>query len=74
MSGLIALIITVWLVLATAVAFHANEHDKSALLWFVIVLVTGLLGVLFYLLAIISGSSNEFTEGEPTDDLPDSDD
>jgi hypothetical protein len=65
MSGFLAFIAFLWFVLAVAVAFHAKGHGRSALLWFVVVFVTGIFGVMFYLLAITRGSDS-------TEHLPDS--
>ncbi|UPV72738.1 hypothetical protein M0R89_09270 [Halorussus limi] len=65
MSDFLAFVALLWFILAVAVAFHATGHDRSGLLWFVIVFLTGIFGVVFYLLAITSGSPNESTEHIP---------
>jgi len=65
MSGVFVFIAFLWFVLAIAVGFHAKGHDRSGLLWFVVVFVTGIFGVVFYLLAITSGSSNDTAENIP---------
>lgn len=54
-----------WLVLAVAVSFHAKGKDRSGLLWFVVVFIFGIFGVVFYLLAITSGSSDESPDNVP---------
>jgi len=65
MSGVFVFIALLWFVLTIAVAFHAKGHDRSGLLWFIVVFDTSIFGVMFYLLAITSGSSNESPEHIP---------
>lgn len=65
MSGVFAFIAFLSFVLAIAVGSHAKGHDRNGLLWFVVVFVTGIFGVMFYLLAITSGSSNDSAEYIP---------
>jgi hypothetical protein len=57
MSGVFVFIALLWFVLTIAVAFHVKGHDRSGLLWFIVVFDTGIFGVMFYLLAITSGST-----------------
>lgn len=65
MSATVTFIALLWFTLAVAVAFHAKGHDRSGLLWFGVVFVTGIFGVAFYLLAITNESSDDSTEDIP---------
>ncbi|MFC7202437.1 hypothetical protein ACFQJC_02850 [Haloferax namakaokahaiae] len=65
MNGLLVFIAMLWLVLAIAVAFHANGQGRSGLFWFIVVFILGIFGVVFYLLAITGGSSEESTGEVP---------
>lgn len=51
--------VILWLVLAVSVGLHAKGHNRSGIVWFCIVAVTGIFGVAFYLLAITSRSQTE---------------
>jgi len=68
MSAFLTFVVFLWLVLAIAVAFHAKGQDRSGLVWFVVVLISGIFGVIIYLLAITSGGSST----QNIEHLPDS--
>jgi len=57
-----------WLTLAVAVGFHAKGHNRSGIIWFSVVAVTGIFGLAFYLLAITSANSEQSGEGSSFDD------
>jgi len=53
-SQLLLLTLLIWTALAVAVGFHANGHNRSTLFWSGLTLITGILGVIIYLLFITS--------------------
>lgn len=57
-----------WLTLAVAVGFHAKGHNRSGIIWFSVVAITGIFGLAFYLLAITSANSEQSGEGSSFDD------
>lgn len=64
-GGAFVFIAMLWFALAVVVSFHARGKDRSGLLWFVVVFIFGIFGVVFYLLAITSGSSDESPDSVP---------
>ena len=56
MSGLFILVSLLWIVPAAAVYAHAANRNRDALLWALVTLVAGLLGVLLYVLLAGDGS------------------
>jgi len=64
---LIIIIGLLWVILAVAVGSHARGHNRSGILWFSFVLVTGIFGLAFYLLAITSNSAEPIA-GRSLDD------
>lgn len=59
--------IILWLSLAIAVGFHAKGHNRSGIIWFGVVAITGIFGLAFYLLAITSADSKNSDSDSQTD-------
>lgn len=59
-----------WLVPAVAVYVHASNRNRDALLWAVVTLVAGLLGVLVYIL-LAGGGAGALTQRQDTVECPD---
>jgi uncharacterized protein YacL len=59
LSSILLLGVIVWLGLGVAVGSHAKGHNRSGIIWFFIVAITGIVGVAIYLLAITSASSEK---------------
>ena len=66
MSQLLLLTLLIWTALAVAVGFHANGHNRSTLFWSGLTLITGILGVVIYLLFITSRGTESPEEGIKT--------
>lgn len=66
-SGILTVIALLWLTLAVAVGFHAKGHNRSGIIWFCVVAITGIFGLAFYLLAITSADSEESDTNSRTD-------
>lgn len=66
MSQLLLLTLLIWTALAVAVGFHANGHNRSTLFWSGLTLITGILGVIIYLLFITSRGTESPEEGIKT--------
>lgn len=60
--------ILLWFTLAVAVGFHAKGHNRSGIIWFLAVGISGVFGIIFYLLAITSAGSEKPTDGTTFDD------
>lgn len=69
MLQLLAVISILWLSLAVSVGFHARGHDRSGILWFTVVAITGIFGIAFYLLAITSNTSSGSQSGKDYDKI-----
>ncbi|MFK5605311.1 hypothetical protein [Haloferax volcanii] len=68
MIGSILIVISLlWLTLAVAVGFHARGHNRSGIIWFIVILISGIFGFGFYLLAITTNKSNESNWGRELD-------
>lgn len=59
--------ILLWFTIAVAVGFHAKGHNRSGIIWFTVVGITGIFGFAFYLLAVTSNSSVESKSGGELD-------
>lgn len=57
MSKVLALIAVVWFLVAFFVGTHASENEKSGLFWFFVVLITGIIGVILYVVTSDSSGS-----------------
>jgi Kef-type K+ transport system membrane component KefB len=66
-ESILALGIILWLGLGIAVGFHAKGHNRSGIVWFFVVAITGIIGVAIYLLAITSANSDESERDSQTD-------
>ncbi|MDB2242109.1 hypothetical protein [Halorubrum ezzemoulense] len=66
MSQLLLLTFLIWTVLAVVVGFHANGHNRSTLFWSGLTLITGIFGVIIYLLFITSKGTERPEEGIET--------
>lgn len=66
-GAVLAIVVLLWVTLAVAVAFHARGHDRSGIIWFCIVAVTGVFGLAFYLLAVTSRNAPAETNGRELD-------
>lgn len=66
-SSILTVIILLWLTLAVAVGFHAKGHNRSGIIWFCVVTITGIFGLAFYLLAITSADPEESDTNPETD-------
>ena len=59
--------ILLWLTLAIATGFHAKGHNRSGIIIFCFVAITGIFGVAFYLLSITSANSVKSAHDSQTD-------
>lgn len=66
MIQLLLIIFLLWVVLAISVGFHANGHNRSTLFWSALTLITGIFGVIIYLLFITSRGTKDPEEGIET--------
>lgn len=66
MNQLLVLGAVLWLVFAIGVASHANGRNRSSLFWFVLTAITGIFGIMIYLLFITSQSTKMPEEGIQT--------
>lgn len=66
-ESIFALGIILWLGLGIAVGSHARGHNRSGIIWFFVVGITGIIGVAIYLLAITSANSDESERDSQTD-------
>lgn len=64
---LIGFIVLLWVILAIAVGFHSRGRGRSGIIWFIAVLITGVFGLAFYLLAITSNRPAEAKSGSELD-------
>lgn len=53
------IILLLWLFLGVAVGIHAQEHNRSGILWFLAIMITGIFGFMFYMLAITPTNTDE---------------
>lgn len=70
MVDIISIIAVAWIFLATAVAVHAYGHNRRSVLWFTVTAITGIFGIVVYLLVITSAGSREPEDGvSPSEEL-----
>lgn len=67
-ADFLIIIALLWLTLAVAVGFHAKGHNRSGIIWFCVVAITGIFGLAFYLLAITSADSERSDTNSETDE------
>ncbi|MGB9953418.1 hypothetical protein ACOZ4F_13600 [Haloarcula marismortui] len=66
-SNILIVTALLWLTLAVAVGFHAKGHNRSGIIWFSVIAITGIFGLAFYLLAITSANSDNSESESQTD-------
>ena len=65
-SQILFLIVLLWVCLAISIGFHANGHNRSTLFWSGLTLITGVFGVMIYLLFITSHGTEDPENGVKT--------
>jgi len=65
-SQILFLLFLLWVGLAISVGFHANGHNRSTLFWSGLTLITGVLGIIIYLLFITSRGTEDPEDGMKT--------
>jgi hypothetical protein len=65
---ILPVIALLWLTFAATVGFHAKGHNRSGIVWFCIVAITGIIGLAIYLLAITSANSELPDDNRTFDD------
>jgi hypothetical protein len=67
-GNILIVIALLWLALAVGVGFHAKGHNRSGIIWFFVVAITGIIGIAIYLLAITSAGSEIPDDSSTFDD------
>jgi len=67
-ESLIVIALLLWVFLAIFVAGHAKGHNRSGVFWFLMTLVTGIFGIVIYLLIITSETDNQVEDKSEFDD------
>jgi hypothetical protein len=66
---LVGTVVLLWFVLAVVVNVHAKRRGRSGAFWFFVVLLTGIFGMMGYLLVITSGGAMSPEETVSTEEI-----
>lgn len=64
MNGALYAAVLLWVGIAFVVALDASERERNSVVWFLAVLVSGLFGLVAYLLVLVSSGPSEPTDRE----------